>query len=211
LAQKSRNAAEEAFGYIEQAKSRSLAELVFGRGNPLTWLRLEGATGDRITTLRQELNWCYRRLEIEQTRPDGISPHTIRDLHTQARAREDTLLQAIRELPYRGGAEPVLEEPAAGTLDEIRAALDDETTLLEYFEADSHLLAAVVTRSDLDVIPLGKAAEVVSALRMLEFQLSNVTLKGSGRSGFGQTRLMAAENRLRELYRLLIAPLESLP
>ena len=57
---------------MEQAKSRILAEAVVIEGNPLAG-PTRSSGNHQITALRKELNWYYHRLEIEQTRPEGIS------------------------------------------------------------------------------------------------------------------------------------------
>jgi len=90
--------AEEALGYMEQAKSRSLLDAIFGRAQPLP----SRAAGDKrfeplIVRLRGELNWYYNRIELEQFRPEGVSSDRVAMLWEQARAREDALLRVIRE------------------------------------------------------------------------------------------------------------------
>jgi CHAT domain-containing protein len=208
LQQRRRGAAEKAFQYIEQAKSRSLVELVFGRGNPLSCASsLETETSQHLTRLRQELNWYYRRLEIEQTRPDSISLGQIQCLQAEARAQEDNLMQAIRDLPVGSESEHALEAPCPVPLAEVQAALGDEATLLEYFQVESRLLAAVLTRDECEIIELGDTAEIVSSMRMLEFQLSKLSVKAVKPREGTQSLLAATMRRLRELYRYLIAPL----
>ncbi len=199
-------AAEKAFAYMEQAKSRSLVELIFGRANPLTCLVPKQAS-ERLTSLHQELNWHYRRLEIEQTRPEGIAVEQIQNLQTQARALEDELLQAIRELPGGGDAAAGRESRGMHMLEEIRATLGEDRSLVEYFQVGSRLIAAVVKGRDLEIIQLGEAGEAASAMRMLEFQLSKFSVRGIAQKESGKSLLAATESRLGELYRLLMAPL----
>ena len=199
-----RTGAEEAFRYMEQAKSRSLVELVFGRGNPWSWPAGDGAGDERIRALRQELNWYYRRIEIEQTRPDAISAAQINSLRVQAREREDALLRAIREVPRGSPSESLRKASGPLTLAQIRAALGPDASLLEYFQVESHIVAAVVTHRHLKLVQLGPVAEVAASIRMLEFQISQ--MEGFKQKAFEQHRLAAAQSRLQELYRLLVAP-----
>src|SRR6266581_7821103 len=63
--------AEEAFACMEAAKSRSMIELIFQSGQSLPL----GDAGQsdlvrRIRDLREELNWYYHRIELEQLRPE---------------------------------------------------------------------------------------------------------------------------------------------
>ena len=70
---------EEAFEYVEAAKSRSLMELMSQDS-----LDLRTATGDtnvvvrQIRDLRAELNWYYHRIEQEQLRPEQTAPSASR-------------------------------------------------------------------------------------------------------------------------------------
>ena len=73
------NALEEAFDYIEQAKSRSLMELCCSHCMRVT----EADAGQSelvrsIRNLREELNWYYNLIEREQLRPEERSPERIR-------------------------------------------------------------------------------------------------------------------------------------
>jgi CHAT domain-containing protein/predicted negative regulator of RcsB-dependent stress response len=207
LERKSRSTAEKAFAFMEQAKSRSLIDTIFGQGSPLARLSPIGMGGERVTALRQELNWYYRRIEIEQTRPEGISPAKIHDLQARARSREDELLQAIRDLPRNDDGQPDLQVQRTVALEEVRATLGDDATLLEYFQIGSKLLAAVLTRTDLEIVQLGEVGEITSAARLLEFQLSKMQLREFQRTEFEQSLLDATESRLRQLYCQLVAPL----
>ncbi len=58
---------EEAFSYIEQAKARTLRDLILGRAEPQSGGESdENESGRHIQDVRQELNWYYRRIEREQ-------------------------------------------------------------------------------------------------------------------------------------------------
>src|SRR4029077_18283708 len=60
-----KDSAEESFGYMELAKSRSLAELLLQHGNTFATVET-GQSGlvRRIREMREELNWYYRRIEL---------------------------------------------------------------------------------------------------------------------------------------------------
>jgi ATP/maltotriose-dependent transcriptional regulator MalT len=67
--------AEESFGYIEMAKSRSLAELLTPSGPAIRPAEAgQSELVRRIREMREELNWYYRRIEIEQLRAEEPSP-----------------------------------------------------------------------------------------------------------------------------------------
>ena len=202
--------AEEAVGYIEQAKSRSLLDAIFGRAQPLP----SRAAGDKrfeplILRLRGELNWYYHRIELEQFRQEGVSVDRIANLWEQARAREDALLRVVRETRPTAAEAQLGLNPAPMTIAGIRAALDPGSVLVEYFQTGEQILAAVLTRETVEIVPLTKVQRIRNSVRMLQFQLAKFRL-GPAYTGKLETQLRrAAERRLQELYQELIAPLRS--
>ena len=173
---KNSNAAhEEAFEYMEQAKSRSLADLLSQNGP-----EPDGLRDERLLALRGELNWYYHRIEIEQTRSEGISLELIQRLRAEACSKENEFLHALRTLPGRSETSDVLLAAGAMTLQQIQGVLPSDATLLEYFQIGSQFVAAVVTREDLKIVPLAaSSSQVTGQVRMLEFQLSKFRLKNS--------------------------------
>jgi CHAT domain-containing protein len=202
---------EEAFSYIEEAKSRSLRDLIFGRAQPLLSGEYEeNETGRRIRELRESLNWYYHRIEREQFSEEGISPESIQSLQFQARARERELLRQLRELPCSGPVGTVLGNSRMATLGEIRDVLGSETALVEYFAIGERILAAVVTRESLAIVPVTLAPRIISRLRMLEFQMSKFRLSSDYVTRFQEPLLRAAQTHLREMYEDVFAPLRHL-
>src|SRR5246500_1105711 len=89
------NSLEEAFGYIEQAKSRSLMDLM----SQSVHVSVAADPGQSelvrsIRNFREELNWYYNLIEREQLRPEERSQDRIKHLEEQARAREVDLMRA---------------------------------------------------------------------------------------------------------------------
>ncbi|MGH9780406.1 MAG: tetratricopeptide repeat protein, partial [Candidatus Acidiferrales bacterium] len=167
------DSAEESFGYMEMAKSRSLAELLVHHAQalPATDAGQSGLVR-RIREMREELNWYYRRLEQEQLRGEDPSPERIEKLQKQALAHENELLRALRELPMPQTMQSLGRDPALASLESIRAALPADATLVEYFAVKDEFIAAVLTREELEIVPLTPVSRVVNLLRMLHFQLS---------------------------------------
>ena len=198
---------EEAFGYIELAKSRSLMELLVQRGHSLP----EPGAGQsdlvhKIRDLREELNWYQHRIELEQLRPGGNSEKRLDELRLHAQAREKELLTVLREVPETEAASGVLLLQSHLSLDEIRAAFHGDEVIVEYFFLGERIVAAVITPQTLDIVPLAGVPAVTQALRLLRFQLGKL-----------QTPLFAdaiPENlhratlaHLEELYAELIRPI----
>lgn len=193
--------------YIEEAKSQSLRDLIYGRARPLPAKEpLESAWNGRIRLLREELNWYYHRIEAEELSQTPVLPKRIEELQSEARARENHLVRVLRELPSLEPNITVLRGSTAVTLEETRAAIDRDTTLLEYFRVADRLLAAVVTRDSLEIVPLGPVERVIGRLRMLHFQLSKLRLGADYVAGFRAPLLRAARAHLHELYEDVMAP-----
>ena len=88
--------ANEALACMEAAKSRSMTAMIFHTGRSLPFGEA-GQTKEvlRIRDLRQELNWYYHRIELEQLRPEGMSRQCIDELQRKARERENELLRTV--------------------------------------------------------------------------------------------------------------------
>jgi CHAT domain-containing protein/tetratricopeptide (TPR) repeat protein len=201
-------AAAEAFGYIEQAKCRCLLDALFGRATPLPVMAAEeDGPGGRIRTLRRDLNWYYHRIEREQMQPGGISPERISRLWAQAREREESLLRTIREMPATA-VDRVGREQAV-TTSEIQSVLDADTVLVEYFQVGEQYLAALLTRTSVEILPLTTESRLRKPVQLLQFQLAKCRL-GTAYSGRTEAVLLAATNRhLQELYDEIMAPVRS--
>ena len=128
------NLQREAFEYIEQAKSRTLMDLlshsihVSGAADP--------GQSDLVRSIRncrEELNWYYNLIEREQLRPEERSQERIEQLEQQARAREVDLTRALKEATIAEAHQAGMQVAVPTSLEEIRAALPADTALIEYF------------------------------------------------------------------------------
>ena len=202
------NAAEESFGYIEMAKSRSLAELLKRSGPSIRPVDSgQSELVRHIREMREELNWYYRRIEVEQLRAEAPSPGRIEKLQKEALAHENELLHVLRELPQ--SEEKSSHGPAISSLEDIRACLPPEAALVEYFSLKDQFIAAVVTREGLKIIPLTPVSRVVNLLRMLHFQISKFKLGTEYTQTFEKSMLSVVQAHLRQLYEEILAPVRA--
>lgn len=198
---------EEAFGYIELAKSRSLMELLVQRGHSLP--EADSGQSDlvhKIRDLREELNWYQHRIELEQLRPGGSSEKRIGELHLQAQASERELLTVLREVPEAEAASGVLPLQSHLSLEEIRAGLCDDEVVVEYFFLGDRIIAAVLTRQRLEIVPLTSVSRITQALRLLRFQLGKLQTPLVADAGSDHL-YRATLAHLEELYTELVAPI----
>jgi len=200
----------EAWAYMEQAKSRGLLELIVRRmsSEPADGLE-ESGVARRIRDLREQLNWYYHRMEVEQLGQVAASDERLLALRELAQEREKELLRVLRELPPAeaeasgiGPAEPV-------SLDSVREALGPNTTLLEYFRVRDRILAAIVSEDGVEVVSVTRAPRVAQILHMLQFQLSKFRLGPEYVQEFQAPIFEATRYHLNELYTELIAPVRS--
>jgi len=201
----------EAFSYVEQAKSRSLQELLQRSATPFS-AAVAGKSElvRRVGDLREELNWYYHRIEAEQMAPEERTADRLETLQSQVHAHESELLRVLRELPPAESESLELLAPVSLSLEEIRSRLPPGTLLVEYFRIGARLVAFVVGRDLLEVMPVALVPRVQHALRLLQFQLS------WARPGLGEASpsareasLLSTQTHLAELHQELIAPLRS--
>jgi CHAT domain-containing protein len=198
---------EEAFAYIEQAKSRSLMDLLL---QPVH-VPSEADAGQSdlvrsIRNLREELNWYYNLIEREQLRPEERSQERIQSLERQAREREHDLMRAVQEASSAEMSDAGMLAPSFVSLDEIRATLSPHTMLLEFFCVQDRVLACVLDRDDLRIFPVTLQSRVQKLLQLLQFQLSKFRLDPQYVSTFEESLLQSTQAHLKNLYQELIAP-----
>ena len=204
-----KTAASEAFACIEAAKSRSMTEMIFQSGQSLPM----GDAGQselvrRIRDLREELNWYYHRIELEQLRPEESSSTRLQQLHEKAASHENELLRTLRELPANERENATLEAPADLSLARLQSVLPSETALIEYYSTGDRLLAAVVTRESITITAVSVVSRVIHFLHLLRFQLSKFRMGAAYAHRFEQPLLSATHGHLTALYAELIAPLQ---
>ncbi len=202
------SSAAEAFSCIEAAKSRSMTEMIFQSGQSLPL----GDTGQselvrRIRDLREELNWYYHRIELEQLRPEDTSAKRLQQLQEKALSHENEFLRTLRELPAHERENATLEAPADFSLEKLQAAIPADTALIEYYSTGDRLVAAVVTRNSIEITPITVFSRVLHFLHLLRFQLSKFRMGATYTQRFEQPLLQATQSHLESLYAELIAPL----
>lgn len=196
----------EAFEFMEQAKSRSLVDLMFQAATAQAPAPGQSALVRNIRNLREELNWYYHRIEQEQLQTEQRSPERIERLREEAKERESRFVRTLREMPSDELASTALVPPSTMGIDEVRAALAPDTAILEYFFTGDKVLATVITKESLQPVPVTLLSRVNGLLQLLQFQLAKFQLGPEYARTFEKQLLAAAQNHLQELYKELIAP-----
>jgi CHAT domain-containing protein len=211
LSERTPAAQEAAFSYMEQAKSRSLADLMAFRAHALP-SRSASPSGlvSEVHDLRQELNWYYRKIDLAELRREAMPAAEVESLRQESRAREARLLRTLRDLSGRDREFTSLQEGGAIGVDEIRSTLPPDGALVEYYETRGVIVAAVLRRDALEIVPLTPASRARHLLRMLQFQLSKFRLGKEYAATFAAELLDAVRAHLGELHAELLAPLRPL-
>jgi len=203
-----RHRQEQAFGFIEQAKSRSLADLISFRGSAIA-PHVENALTDEVRNLRQQINAQYRQIELDEGRRDKRSARRVELLRQRTRTLENRLVKSLNAVSRTDREFAALQGGTSFTVDEIREVLGSDSVLLEYYQARGQIYACVLGRDSLDVLPVASGDAVRKVLRLLQFQLSKVGL-GSTAGREAEQRRGATDAHLSELYRMLVAPVRDL-
>ena len=199
-------AAASAYQYIQQAKSRTLADLI--SQPPPVPLAGEAPTaqGDEIAESRRHLNSQYRHMERLALSPQGISAAQMEKLKHSVRDAEKRLMRleaavSLRALKQeRPGGDPAL------SLDDIQAAIPPGAMLLEYYSVKGVLYVCLLDGSGLEIVPLGEVESIRTKMRLFRFQMRKFGLAPDFRLAASQWWGRAATAHLRDLFDDLVAP-----
>ena len=196
----------EIFRYIQQAKSRTLLDILStsGLGSSLS-SHDESKDATRIRQLREELNWYFHMIEKAQLQQD--SRRYLLELRTQSQKRERELLKLCREQLAARDVETGTGFVTTYTVDQIRESIAPDTTILEYFEAQGRVLVVVLSRDRLQVVPVGETSRVSTSLDLLQLQLSKLRLDAQYVATFANALLNGIRNHLQDLHQILVAPI----
>ncbi len=200
---------QSAFVYIEQAKSRSLADLIAFRSHQLPGsTRASGSLSERVSALREEWNWYVRAIQSQESQASDPRNPQIEKLRRSARECEHRLLEAMAVLRVHDREFASLHGGAPIDLDAIRSSLPHGAMLVEYYRVRHRFYACLLSRDTLKIVPAGSAPELRRVLQLLRFQLSKFRLGREYVDTFHHQLLEAADAHLREFYRQLIEPVE---
>ena len=198
-----------AFTYIEQAKSRSLADLIAFRGRQILPSRqTHRVLVEQVGALREQLNWYGSALQILSGRAAAPKAAHIDNLRRAARECERRLLEALSTLRVEDQEFADLQAAGSIGLEAIRASLPPGAMLVQFYRVRDVFHVCLLSHRTLKVVPLGPAAGLRRELQLLRFQLSKFRLGPEYVRAFHHQLLEAATSHLQEFYRRLIAPIE---
>ncbi len=199
--------AAEIFGYIEKAKSRSLADLLALRAHSLPPKHSgQDVLAERLRELREELTWIYRQIDLLDRKGADRLRDQERELRRKGGRLEEDLLRTLRKLQSSDRELRSLQDSVTFDFETIRSALPADLAILEYFIARGSVIACVLTRDGVAVEPVAVAARVRDLHRQLQLQLSKFQLGAAYVERFRDLIQQATLAFLRDLHDELIAP-----
>lgn len=207
LVQGTSRARRAAFSYIEEAKSRSLADsIAFRRADAVPG---QTASQERVLSAiresRARLTWLTRQLhDADRESPQPALIERARSDVRDEQRRLGSLIERIRREDRELGA---LHEAGTVDVDAIRSVLPDGAVLVEYYNVRGRFHAAVLTRGHLRIVPLAPVEDVRRTIRLLQHQLGKWQLGPEHVRIFGPVLEPATRSHLQDLYTALIAPI----
>lgn len=195
----------EAFGYIEEAKSRVLMDQMLQPWAAEASLSENYENSAQIGKLRNELNLYYNLIELEQLRLDDRSADRVNRLESQVRARENELMRLQRESEETAHS----GDSGLGTvaLDQIRETMPEDTLILEYYQFGDQILACILGNDRLEILPVTSTNRISDALRLLRFHFSKFRLGSEYTMGFQSCLIQSTCSHLKALYDELLLPI----
>ena len=200
----------DTFAYIEQAKSRSLADLIAFRSSMIPGKGVEQSPAmAQFRELHEKLNWTYHQIELEELNQNPLSRERIRQLREQSRRDEDAMVRVFSQLQSVDRDFAALQSAKTVSAREIQAAVPENTMLVEFYAARNTFYACLITSKQLKILPVADVTPVREKLRLLQLQLAKFRLGEDYIRSLEKPLLQAAQAHLEELYALLIAPLRA--
>jgi CHAT domain-containing protein len=198
-----RGEVERAFRHIEQAKSRSMVEML---------ALPEVLPPDReLDELLKDLNADYRQLEAAAAHGRLQGETYLESLRERARRREEAATRRFNALgfsqanPSAWAGDPLAHQPEL-SLDDIRRAIPPKGLLIEYYEIEGVFHICLIDHRQIQIVPLPSGTGIRRALRFFQLQISRMRIAGDDGIRVDAS-VRTAEWHLRELYNSLLAPI----
>jgi CHAT domain-containing protein len=195
-----------AFTFIEQAKSRSLADLIAFRAHAMS-ARTAGTRVPvrRLHQLRESLNWCYREIDIRELSA-GETRTRVEALRARARQLESEIARALTQIRVADTEYAALQNAGIVDLPAVQASLAADEIIIEYYAARGALCVCLIGPHSFDIVPLGGLDDIREHAQLLQFQLSKFRLGPEYQRQFATAIEAATTAHLQALYQRLIAP-----
>jgi len=137
---------------------------------------------------------------LEHLGADNNAENRIALLHQQAKAHEQELMRTLRELPAHERENATLEAPTNFSPEYLAACLPPGAVLVEYYSTGDRLIAAVISRSKMEIVSVSVVSRIQNFLQLLRFQLSKFRMGSTYTQRFIEPMQRAVESHLESLY-----------
>ena len=198
---------EEIFAVIEAAKSREIAELLAFRAQSLPApAEARSSLVEQVRQLREDLNWYYRQIDVHEMRDEGDSAD-VAQLRTHTEERERQFAGALRQWSRNDREFLSLQSGQAADLTEIREAIPQDSSFIQFFRASESFYAVVLDRNHSEFIPLSSVSRVHELLHALRQEFSKCSKNQTDFPIENGRSLKPCQDILRGFYTELVAPL----
>ncbi|MFI5174284.1 MAG: CHAT domain-containing protein [Terriglobia bacterium] len=201
----------EAYAIVERAKSRALVDLLSsGVGQVRRTRTPSNEIIDHLHQLRQELNWFYSKVNLEEAQGKAGNEIKITALREVIQQHESQLLKILRQLPAEDEEYASLHCAVSVPVELIQRSLTESQTLIEYFLVRDKVVAFLLTRAGLKVISgLADVSVVKNQLDLLKYQFSKFNFGAGYVSNHHAYLQRSIDTHLSDLYESLFQPLAS--
>jgi CHAT domain-containing protein/Tfp pilus assembly protein PilF len=201
------NDLRRAFLLVEKARARTLSENLDGT----FFAQNEGKTSpkliEKLSKLREELNWFYSRLSRAEA-------NESENLQGEIKRREKKIADVMRQIASmqsaRAGAPT--KSPESGKIGDFRnlqTTLGSRKALIEFVNFDGALSVFVITDKKIHFVEnLARESEIIASLESLQFQFGALRYGAKAVGNFIDELKKRADFYLEKLYEKLIEPLE---
>jgi CHAT domain-containing protein len=203
---------DEAFAYVEAAKSRSLTELLAADRN------IQGKTHEpsvaelyqQWNKLREELDYYYNRLNQSESRAEQRPGWLGVELHDEVRQREQQLSQLARRLSLEDAEYASLLTAPRTDTQRVRQCLGDDEVLIEYFFVNGEVKIFAFDCQTVRVFDhVAPVEHLASLLQWLKFYLDRFMVNHKAAQQQQASMDAPIRHYLGQLYTVLIAPVEA--
>jgi CHAT domain-containing protein len=200
----------DAYALVERAKSRALVDLLSSGVGQVRRARASSSTIiDHLHQLRQELNWFYSKINLEEALGKAGNEFRITSMREMIQQHESQLLKVLRQLPTEDEEYASLHSAVSVRTERIQQSLSETQTLVEYYLVRDQVVAFLLSREGLKLVPsLADASGVKNQLDLLKYQLSKFNFGAKYVADHHRYLQRSIDTHLSDLYESLFKPLE---
>ncbi len=211
----SREMIEEAFRLVESSKSRALADLLAryvrepesGSGSQFRGPSAE--TRARLQKLIEDLNWYSSQAGLEDDKGSQRSAEVAERYRAAVVKYERQIARLFRRLEHEDAAFADIQRMRAASVSDLRDALEEDETAIEYFTTGDQVSAFIASRNGVRVARgIASKRELERVLAALRFQIEKFNYGSEYvEAYFGQLKRATGEH-LAHIYKSIFAPVE---